>query len=398
MSDDRNFRIPEMEYLRESLTRAAAGRVAPVPRRSRRRGLALALAGAVAVIAGALLAANPYGQKIGLDEALAKVAAKIQLSDDAPADQFTYTSVSIENAEFVASGVDRLGQEVDADFYVFKQRKGKTWVSREKQGATHFHESEPRFLNDSDRAVGLQIIAASKRADEMAETPEGRRELRRLRKPHLTGRPVLHPQFGEMPFFFIEIQQRQDEHGKLNPDGDFHLGPMTLTSSEVEEFPRTPRAAFDRVHDHMLRAEERMRGGAQAAIDDVFIPDADQMTFDALTSGAGFFTDVLPADLRATFVRALSFVPGVDVVGEVKDSRGRDGIAFERQMGDLVKCVIFDAQTSVVIELYDTFVGQPNDDAGTHRSYFRDLPKSTVVKRMVLEEARTVNEIPAEYR
>lgn len=235
MFDDKSFEIREMQMLRQSLSDAASRQEAGLePRRKTR--LVLAFAGVIVLPGAALLAADPFNSKPGLDQALAEIAAKIELAPDAPPDKFTYSRSRLENLEVIPDGVDRLGRKFEGGFPVWKSRVGEVWTSRTKQGATYFRGHELTFAEE-DRAVGERIVAASEQANEMAKTPEGRREWRRLTAPYL-GKMVQHPEFGEMPFMFTDLQTQAVEHGKLNPDGDFHLANMTLTQKELDAFPR----------------------------------------------------------------------------------------------------------------------------------------------------------------
>lgn len=121
-----------------------------------------------------------------------------------------------------------------------------------------------------------------------------------------------------------------------------------------------------------------------------YLMPADELSWQVLTSGAGFFNDVLPADLRAAFVRALEFVPGVSVIGEVKDSKGRNAVAFSKEWGGVTSSVAFDAESAVLIEQVSTL----SDPSEVLNSDWSKLPLGTITSRSTLEEIRTVAEIP----
>lgn len=390
MFDDKRFEIPEMHELRRALSEAA-GRERVV--RASRRGLraAAALACSVGLLGAALLAADPFNDKPGLDQALAEIAAKIELAPDAPRNEFTYSRITLENLEVVPDGIDRLGRRFEGGFPVWKARTGEIWVSRTKQGATYFRGAELKFANDRDRATGERIIWASKEADEMAKTPRGRRELRKLQAPFLPR--MMEGESGGRPFFFADLRTQEVERGTINPDGDFHWGPMRLTQREVEEFSRDPQAAYEKVAVEMEKQADEARDVSTPENAPYLMP-ADELTWQALTSGAGFFNDPPPADLRATFVRALRFVPGVKVMGEVKDSKGRNAVAFSKEWGGVTSSVAFDAESAVLIEQVSTL----SDPSEVLNSDWSKLPLGTITSRSTLEEIRTVAEIPEANR
>jgi DNA-directed RNA polymerase specialized sigma24 family protein len=112
----------------------------------------------------------------------------------------------------------------------------------------------------------------------------------------------------------------------------YYIGDERFTTAQLRDFDPTPQELFDR-----LRSRVGDRG--QSPDGEVFVEIAD-----ALREAPQ------PPRLRATLYRALALVPGVQLLGDVKDRLGRAavGVAFTEHTG-LRQELLFDPQTSEVL-------------------------------------------------
>ena len=148
MFDDRNVEIPELEQLRAALVDSALARRQP-PRRT--RSVAISLAALVFVVAAVLLVSKPFGEKVGVQEALGGIAARIALVSDTPARAYTHSTFETENVVIVQPGFDRVMQPF-AKFAAVSRLRFEFWLSRTRKGITRGHYLPPRFPSASDRA------------------------------------------------------------------------------------------------------------------------------------------------------------------------------------------------------------------------------------------------------
>lgn len=389
MFDDRRFEIPELEELRGSLlTAAEARRPAATPRR-RRQVVALAVVGIAVLLAALamLLSSDPLGKKIGVEEALGDIAARIELLPETPADEYVHTTYTVSNVEMFEAGYDRMMQPF-GDFTAIARLRYEIWLSREKQGVGRGHFLPPEYPTEKDRATGERVLAAGEKWMELMKTPEGRREYAPIAKRY---NEWVMPRMssGDPRFMFSDpVSQlaQEDEHSTVTPDGKYHVGAITLTQKEVDEFPRDPRAAYDEVHRQMANASKR-QAAAGMGID---VEPADYLTWTALTQGAGSFNDTLPADLRATFVAALQFLPGIKALGRETDSTGRPGDVFEWESAGQNNRIVFDARTAIPLETSSTLT----DPEKAPNPQWRKLEKGTLMSRWLLEETNSVASAP----
>ncbi|HEX7299756.1 MAG TPA: CU044_5270 family protein [Solirubrobacteraceae bacterium] len=114
--------------------------------------------------------------------------------------------------------------------------------------------------------------------------------------------------------------------------GHYYLGDEKLSTQQLRDLDPTPRELFDR-----LRSRVGDRGASPDG--EVFVEIADALREAPQTPR-----------LRATFCRALALVPGVQLLGNVKDRLGRDaiGVAFTERTGVRHE-LLFDPETSEVL-------------------------------------------------
>jgi hypothetical protein len=127
------------------------------------------------------------------------------------------------------------------------------------------------------------------------------------------------------------VDQLPAEHG-------YYFGAEKLSRAELLAYPTDPQAIYDR-----LRAGVGDRGNS---------PEGEVFTEigDALREAPA------PAELRAGLYRALALVPGVELVGNVKDPQGRDGLAVAFTEVGIRYELIFDPQTADMLAERETVV------------------------------------------
>jgi hypothetical protein len=114
--------------------------------------------------------------------------------------------------------------------------------------------------------------------------------------------------------------------------GHYFIGDEKFTTQQLRDFDPTPQELFDR-----LRSRVGDRG--QSRNGEVFVEIADALREAPQTP-----------QLRATLYRALALVPGVELLGDVKDRLGRDavGVAYTEHTG-MRQELLFDPQTAEVL-------------------------------------------------
>jgi hypothetical protein len=373
-SMDEQGRRLAVAFLREE---SASASTAPTFReRFLGRKRALALAASVAAIAAAvvLLSSNPFGKTIGVQEALGSVAARIALVPNTPADEYTHSTYINETVKQFEPGYDRFMQPY-GKFTAISRLRFEFWLSRKRDGITRGDFLAPRFPSDADRKTWERVYTAEQKWKSLTKTMAGRKQYAPLSKRYLK---YVMSKMNTNPFFDPVSELAQEpERGWINPDLKYHVGYLSLTQRQVDAFPREPRATYDKVKQ-IATASGRGDGGVNDRI------------WRTLTEGAGSFDDTLPSDLRAAFVSALQYLPGIKALGRETDSTGRAGEAFEWESNGQNNRVVFDARTAVPIELVSTLT---DPEESLNKSY-RDLPKGTVVGRWLLEQTETTRTAP----
>jgi hypothetical protein len=132
---------------------------------------------------------------------------------------------------------------------------------------------------------------------------------------------------------------RQDASGRIGSDEmpmgaihEYYIGDERFTTAQLLAYDPTPQELFDR-----LRSRVGDRG--QSPDGEVFVEIADALREAPQTPR-----------LRATLYRALALVPGVQLLGNVRDRLGREavGVAFTEHTG-MRHELLFDPQTAEVL-------------------------------------------------
>jgi hypothetical protein len=156
---------------------------------------------------------------------------------------------------------------------------------------------------------------------------------------------------GERRFPTPQDRENWEKAGRPNPGnpgdqavrpGHFFLGPDRMTYAQLLELPRDPQALYERLR--------------KAAVDCRCGNGVDNETF--VIAGDVLRDTPLPVDLRAAVLRATALIPGIELVGEVRDVAGREGIgvAFEGVTGRDV--LVFDRESHALL-------GQNFDEGGS---------------------------------
>src|SRR5262249_42819051 len=116
--------------------------------------------------------------------------------------------------------------------------------------------------------------------------------------------------------------------GPMSPLRHYLIGDEKLTRAQLLAYPTDPRAIFAR-----LRAGVGNRGNS---------PDGEVFT----EIGDALRESPAPPALRAGLYGALALVPGVSLVGPVKDRAGRTGTAVAFTEVGVRKDLIFNPETS----------------------------------------------------
>jgi hypothetical protein len=145
----------------------------------------------------------------------------------------------------------------------------------------------------------------------------------------------------------------QAPNGRMEPLHHYLLGSERLTRAQLLAFPTDPRTIYDR-----LRARTGGRGNSPAG--EVFTEIGDALR-----------ESPAPAALRAGLYGALALVPGIELVGTVKDSAGRPGTAVAFTENGTRRELIFDPATSELLAEQDVLLDPERAEL--------DAPVGTVV-------------------
>jgi hypothetical protein len=275
---------------------AARARLATSPRRPRRArramlatAAAVATAGATVAIVSGLDEGQVAPAPATASEALRQVAtvAEQRSGPGVPRDdQFFY--VASEGTELVTAAPT--SDPADSYSYLYTKRR-EIWLSVDRGGLLRDSQvGPPRWLSPRDErnwiAAGRQDAGGRIGRD---ETPMG----------------AIH---------------------------EYYIGDEKFTTAQLLAYDPTPQELFDR-----LRSRVGDRG--QSPDGEVFVEIADALRDAPQTSR-----------LRATLYRALALVPGVQLLGNVRDRLGREavGVAFTEHTG-LRQELLFDPHTAEVL-------------------------------------------------
>lgn len=182
------------------------------------------------------------------------------------------------------------GKTQHESFAYLSTKRREIWLSVDRAGALKQEQLDRRWVTPHDRE---QWIAA--------------------------GRPRLEPDGGGP-------DHMEATHG-------YYLGSERLTGDQLRAYDPTPQELFDH-----LRANVGDRGNSPDG--EVFVEIADALREAPQTP-----------KLRATLYRALALVPGVQLLGAVRDRLGRDavGVAYTEKANGIRQELLFDPQTAEIL-------------------------------------------------
>ena len=334
MPDPNDLRdLPILQEIGVSLRAAAANEDDQhhqllIRRSRRRRRLAFSGVSLAAVSAAAVIAIGPgFGGASSVDtadasSALAKVAAVAATQkDEVPAaDQFLYVRSVQKNLTATATMDD--GPDRDQRL-VTKNRE--LWQSINRPGRLLETQTGAKYLSDR------QAQAATTPADS-------------LPTPYAPGGGKI---------------------GSIGPAGSYTLGTIKLTASELSTFPTDPEAVYDR-----LAAGVQGRGASVAS--QVFTDIGDALGEQAA-----------PARLRGALYRALSRIPGIQLLDRAVDATGRNGTGVALDQGGIRRELIFDPETAELLGSRDV-VTAPSK-AGVDALDGTEIQSATYLDRTVTD-------------
>lgn len=388
MRRDDDTSLPSVERLGDELDQAftraeriesAAREQAPGARRRSRRGgfrthrrlLVPALAGAAAICAiTALVAVRDGGHEPPLTthSALAEVAtAVLELPIPRP-DQFVHTrSESLSPRSF--QGGELPDGTRFRDFRFLKPSAGDSWTSAWFCGLNRSVSEPPIYPTERDRL----------RARRFFEHDRSWRE-RVNRRRQKQGKPPL----PDSSLFFSdkvgeEVMRTAPMRSRLG------IGAERLTRRELRRFPSDPRRIYRRILSHHNRSN-RSRGGRYLRM---MKSHGERLVWSTIVSTLSDPQIALTPRQRAGMVNALGFVPGVKLLGDMTDPKGRHGLGFATTFSGVRQAVVFDRESGTPIMWQDTVVGRDS-----RRVWGGGWPIGSIVHRYVVLERGIVDRLP----
>lgn len=364
-------------------------------RSPRRRRLVLGIAAMLAVV-GALVAfgIGRGDRTIGLNEALGDVAQRIDVVPDPKPSQFEFTRSTSSYSSLEQDGIDYRGN-LFKTFIFMRPHEQSSWLSSTRQGRMISNAGKPTFPSAQDERWGKQYFDALDHYEAAEKTREGRIENAKVREKVLAwNHKHVHGLDG---FGFPEAEGVMNTN-VMPPEGTF-VGNELLSEKQLAAYPRDPALIYARirkgVEKQVARDEKRMtrmpaRDREAMSTND----DADEEIWQMLAGTNPWGKYPMPADLRAGFVRALAYLPGVQYAGEAKDGLGRSGDRFTWDYKGKRYDVIYDRDTSVVLSAKETVADPARLAAPIHRH----LPVGAVLSEYQMIEQRTLDELPPEVR
>lgn len=386
----------DVAYARASRDERLTQTPSAAPRRSRRRGFAIAFA----VVALLLLALTLVGVRIGdknagVSKALGDVAQRIEVAPQPRPSQFLYTRSRSTSTAVERAGLDYKGNPHE-QFVATSPHFQSSWLSVTKNGRLLMRGGSPTFPTAKDAAIGKSFYATLDWFERAQRDPKTRHKTSKIwwklahwNESHGQGIGVSFP------------ESTTTEQGTMMSNDRLLLGGEMLTARQVKQYPRDPARIYARVRREFVKqgrenAKLEAKFSAKTA-PDLRIqkgenPDPEESVWGALSQSSGD----LPAsqDLRSAVVRALAFLPGVKSEGSTTDSRGRQGELFTWDHKGKRYSVIFDAKTSVVLSA-QTVVVDPRE---LEFVALRHLPVGTVLSSYELLEQRTMDHLPRHKR
>ena len=326
---DRFSELPTLRDLREDLTRAFADQEQRADVRARtarrRRIWAVSLCG-LAVVAGAVVVASTSG-----------------LGEGGLSPQAATAAEALGRVARVAEATPAPFPRDDEYFYVESQGTGLSM-----------------FAGSSPRPETVALVTNERKIWTSIDRP-GRLDERMLGVTHPNAKGKL---AGSPADVFVPPPGTV-----IGKQGRYHLGLTRLTREEMLAYPTDPQTIYDR-----LRAGTGGRGTSPAG--EVFAEIGDALR-----------KSPAPAGLRGGLYRALALVPGVQLVGDVKDRLGRDGVAVAFTAVGVRHELVFDATSSEILAEREILVSPAEAEVA--------LSAGSVIGDTVYVRRAVVDQLPA---
>ena len=382
----------ELAYARADRSERLATTPPAGPRRSRRRGFAIAVAVAVVAVAVVALAGVRVGDKrAGVSDALGDVAQRIEVAPQPKPGQFLYTRSSATRTGLERAGLDYKGNP-HPQFVVTRPHFESSWLSVTRNGRLLMQGGRPTFPTAKDAEIGRRFYATLDWFERAQRNPRTRHATSKIwwKLAHWNEARGMGPSVG-----FPESPEAQ--RGTMISNDRLSLGGEMLTEKQVKAYPRDPSEIYARVRREFTK-QDRQNTKLQAKFEaklpaDLRVqkgenPDVDESVWGALSQSNG----QLPAaqELRSAVVRALAYLPGVKSEGTTSDARGRSGELFTWDHEGKRFSVVFDEKTSVVLSSQTVVV----DPQALAFVALRHLPAGTKLATYELIEQKTIVRLP----
>jgi hypothetical protein len=357
------------------------------PRRSRRRGFAIAFAAfaVVAVAVSLVVGFSRGGTSIGVQDALADVANRIIISPHPTPQQFQYTKSRGTGLGMISGGIDQMGRLYNT--FLFVTPSEQEWaISIAHDGRGRTRGGKPIYPTLADAKSGKQYFSSFDQHQALLKTPAGRKRLHAINHRVMTYNKA-HAITGT-----AGIEGPEWVPSTWSANGQLVFGGELLTPKQLAKYPRDPKAMFERMSKFAAKEQKEQAAFMKklpAAQRSQFLegPDQQDLIWSELTESSNIG---LPADLLAARVRALAYLPGVEAAGEGTDAFGRHGTKFTWTQGGTRSEILFDKETAVLLMARATVV----DPGALAVRQFRKLPAGTVTGSYQLIEQKTLNHLP----
>lgn len=376
----------EIERVLESPERSGAGRRLKTPRSPRGGWRIAAVAAGCAIVLFVVGAVIRQGDRTpGAEAALADVARKIELAPQPRPDQFVYTKSRDEQLSPTPAGIDALGRPSE-EFLSSRVGSHESWISTERKGRLAWQFDLPTYPTPRDAEIGKRFWRSIDESNAIQSDPNrhddrlavNRRIQQYERKTGITGIAMPAPV--------------ERETGVMMPSNGIFIGSEHIPTAKIAEYPRDPAEIYRRVR---AGAERRAKDMHKFAVEhpeqaDLVETDPDLEVWRTLTNPTGTQEIPAPADLRAAMVKALALIPDVKAVGERTDPKGRTGPAFEWNHHGVRETVIYDAQTSAMLNATSILT----DPSAHPIAAFHRLSPGTKIYEYQLIEQKTLDKLP----
>jgi hypothetical protein len=364
------------------------------PRRHWRSRFAIAIAVAATLLIGIgfIVGFERDGQSVGVTQALADVAHRIDVSPNPNPNQFEYTRSVSSNTNIIQSGVDFRGREFET-FVVTRPHEQSAWLSATREGAIVSKAGKPTFPTPEDANRGeayFEALDYFQNAQKFGTDAAQRKKI--LDKIIAFNRSL-----GQDSYSTPEDNDTLSS--AVTPSGGTYIGNELLSQEQVAKFPREPQALYARVRkgvEKQVAKDEKLYATLPERDREAVAgnPDADEEMWEMLSGIQYFGRPPIPKDLRAAMVRALGELPGVRFDGEAEDLYGRKGDLFVWDHEGKRNTVLFDRDTAVLLSA-SSVVADPSELTWQP---LRHLPEGTVLSNYQMIDQKTVDEVPAEAK